>query len=78
MIAHSDPRSVVEKFYYRFALVSTKADQLNDIINDGVNDSTFLASFIGRHLKANNAHLDDKQLDSPTWWNSLRLIQKRI
>jgi len=64
--AHSDPRSVVEKFYYRFALVSTKADQLNDIINDGVNDSTFLASFIGRHLKANNAHLDDKQLDSPT------------
>jgi len=43
--AHRDPRTWVEKFDYRYAMVNTKTDELENIIQDGASASNFLASF---------------------------------
>ena len=63
--AHRDPRTFGEKFHYRYALVSTKADQLTNIIQDGAAASNFLATFTSQYLQENERYLNDTNLTDP-------------
>lgn len=74
--AHRDPRTLGQKFHYRYALVSTKADQLNEIIRDGAAASNFLASFTSQYLQENERYLDDKNLSDPVLIQLLKAFSK--
>lgn len=74
--AHRDPRTLGQKFHYRYALVSTKADQLNEIIRDGAAASNFLASFTSQYLQENERYLDDKNLSDPVLIQLLKASSK--
>ena len=74
--AHRDPRTLGQKFHYRYALVSTKADQLNEIIRDGAAASNFLASFTSQYLQENERYLDDKNLSDPVLIRLLKAFSK--
>jgi hypothetical protein len=74
--AHRDPRTLGQKFHYRYTLVSTKADQLNEIIRDGAAASNFLASFTSQYLQENERYLDDKNLSDPVLIQLLKAFSK--
>ena len=74
--AHRDPRTFGEKFHYRYALVSTKADQLTDIVRDGAAASNFLATFTSEYLQENERYLNDKNLTDPIIVELLKAFAK--
>jgi len=74
--AHRDPRTFGEKFHYRYALVSTKADQLIDIVRDGAAASNFLATFTSEYLQENERYLNDKNLSDPIIVELLKAFAK--
>ena len=74
--AHRDPRTFGEKFHYRYALVSTKADQLTDIVRDGAAASNFLATFTSEYLQENERYLNDKNLSDPIIVELLKAFAK--
>ena len=74
--AHRDPRTFGEKFHYRYALVSTKADQLTNIVRDGAAASNFLATFTSEYLLENERYLNDKNLSDPIIVELLKAFAK--